>query len=308
MVRDFELVQLKEHLERCLGWRLQVIVPIGNASGSLNYRAVREMDGFPFLVKLKRKTGRDIDRMLDNALTRQLEALSGTKVVKNLFGNQLEDFAEYRLRCLTWCEGGAVYPDLLTDEELFGILNDHKVLIAALQQTEPSMPARDGVASFMRIKAGLRGLGGFLLKRALVQMMSAAVIAHDPTRIKVIHGDFHAGNFSVLDGRVTGIFDLEESRYGYPAEDIVRYYVCAIEHLCWLAWYRYNRILDSFAKAVRALPYPADEWHVAINGLLLYKVLRKVEKGCGTGRSLNLLWRLGLYRRMNELVEEWGRR
>lgn len=308
MTRDFELGRLKEHLERCLGWRVRALDPVGHASGSLNYRAVRESDGFSFLVKLKRKTGRDIDQRLDASLSRQLEALSGTKAVQNLFRDQLEDFAEYRVRCLTWCEGGSAHPDRLTDEELSGILHEHQVLIDALQHTEPSMSARDGVASLMRIKAGLRGVFGCLLKRILVRRMPVTVVAHDPLRIKVIHGDFHAGNFTVLDGRITGIFDLEESRYGYPAEDIVRFYVCAAEHLNWLSWYRHRRILDSFAKAVRTLPYPADEWHVAINGLLIYKVLRKVEKGCGIGRSLNLLWRMGLYRRMNELVEKWGRR
>ena len=118
-----------------------------------------------------------------------------------------------------------------------------------------------------------------------------------------MHGDFHHGNFLFVDGTVNGFFDLEEFCEGYPTDDIVRYFVCAAEHLKGFGVLRLGRILERFAAAVRHMPYSREEWEVAINCLFLRKIYMKVKDGpVGFSRALNLLFRARLYRRMKGIV------
>ena len=121
--------------------------------------------------------------------------------------------------------------------------------------------------------------------------------------LKTVHGDFHHGNFLFVDGKVNGFFDLEEFCEGYPTDDIVRYFVCAAEHLKGFGVFRLGRILERFAAAVRHMPYSREEWEVAINCLLLRKIYMKVkDEPVGFARAANLLFRARLYRRMKGIV------
>ena len=140
------------------------------------------------------------------------------------------------------------------------------------------------------------------MRRLIEREMPVAEVAYVPERLKVIHGDFHHGNFLFVDGQLNGFFDLEEFCEGYPADDIARYFVCAAEHLRWYEWRRCGRIVRQFSKAVRYLAYPCEDWLVAINGLLVRKVFMKTQDGIGPVRAVNLLFRARLYRRLREVV------
>ena len=124
--------------------------------------------------------------------------------------------------------------------------------------------------------------------------------------LRVIHGDFHHGNFLFVDGRVAGYMDLEEFRQGYPADDLLRYFTCAAEHLRWYEWGRKRRTLRAFARAVRRLPYSRHEWMVAVNGRFVSKTLKRAwSKGrIDLGLAVNLAWRSGFYRAMRRIVND----
>lgn len=316
MVQDFETEELKSALERALGFRLASLRRLDGGC-ALNFRAEREGDGSAFLVKCSPPERQSLFANLE----RHLADLEGTKAVRRVFSAECPPkFRQYNLLCLAWCQGKRRFPDTLSDDELRAFLDDYLGFSAAMQKTSGTLPAMPLVYMREAVLRNCRGLGGALLRRMVDELLPADETRYRKERLRIIHGDFHHGNFLFEDGRLSGCFDLEEFRRGYPADDIVRYFVCAAEHLRWYDVRRRRRILRGFSLAVRHLPYPADEWRVAIGGLLLQKLYKHMggqppgelpqqtlynnagERPPGLLRALNLLFRARLYRRLKRLL------
>ena len=72
------------------------------------------------------------------------------------------------------------------------------------------------------------------------------------------------------------MLDVEELRFGVPAEDLVRFVVCGAEHLKFYQFGRLRRFVRRFEALVRAAGVPAEDWLLAINAALLRKLQRHV--------------------------------
>ena len=299
MEPGFDLA-LHDALERSLGFPLK---PLGRLDGeiNLNFRAVRETDGLTFAVKCSPPE----KRAAFAALCGHLKALEGTKAARRLFPDALGEFRGYDVLCLSWCEGERLFPDRLTDAQMTALADDYLDFSRALQRTVAACPP-DDCAAMRRLALGkCRGFWSRGIRRLLERELTEDSLRIRQEKARLIHGDLHHGNFLFKDGRVSGFFDFENVTEGYPAEDLVRYFVCASEHLRWYEQHRKLRILRLFRIAVARLGYPADEWEAALNRLLVSKIARKAaDRGLGLLMSLNLLFRARLYRTMKGIAAE----
>ena len=299
MKQDFETAELKAALERSLGFGLKELVRLDGAS-ALNFRAVRTGDGLVFAVKCSPK----YRQTLFDHLVSHLRETEGTKAVRRLFAETCPPtFRGYNVICLSWCEGRRLFPDQLTDAQLVAFLDDYLAFSAAMQKATGIAPHDPTVRWREQAIVHCRGFWGGFLRRLIERELPVRKVTYRPELLKVVHGDFHHGNFLFVDGRVNGFFDLEEFCEGYPADDIVRYFVCAAEHLKWHELHRLDRLRAHFATAVRHLPYPAEEWEVALNALLLRKLYMKTQDGrVGPCQVANLLYRARFYRKLKRLL------
>ena len=299
MKQPFKTEALKAKLEQSLGFRLAAFERL-KCVNSINFKAVREEDGLTFLVKCIPPERRAFCRRLVS----NLEVLRDVKVPRRLFADRLTSpFCSCEIVCLSWCEGRRLYPDQLTEAQLKFLLDDYLDLSRAFQGL-PEINAADRLLDFRQLAVcGCRGVCGDVIRRLIGRIAPAGSVIYKSELLRVIHGDFHHGNFLFADGRVTGFFDFEELCWGYCAEDIVRYFVCAAEHMPWFACWRRRRILRRFALAVRHLGYSRDEWVLAINGLLIRKFAKKICGGrLGPLRTVNLLYRAIFYIRLKRKI------
>lgn len=300
MKQSFDTSELKTELERSLGFALRSLDRRGGAS-ALNFRAVRASDGLTFLVKCSPFARQAFfDGLIDH-----FRVLSETKAVCRLFERECPPtFRGCNVICQSWCGGEAVFPDKLSTTELDGFVHDYLGFSAAMQRSLVVLPARP-IRQWREDALGkCRGIGGWLLRRIL-QEMEPTARDYEPDRLQVIHGDFHHGNFRFVSGKVSGFFDLEEFRQGYPADDLIRYFTCAAEHLRWYEQRRKRRMLEQFAHVVRRLPWTRREWLTAINGRFVGKVYMRTRNfdRVSLAKALNLLWCVGFYRRLRQVVD-----
>lgn len=303
MKQDFAVEELRNELERLLEFKLRSLERLPGQAWSLNFKAVRTDDGFEFVVKLVPATGNEAYEARFAQTMRHLEDLVGTKAARPLFPSCAKRFRNYHVCCLSWCPGVRLFPDRLTVDQLKAFLSDYLVFSAGMQKTTGIFPKRDGLALKVMDLEGLHGFFGRRLRTRLETEMPDADVIHRPELIRIIHGDFHYGNFLFRDGALSGIFDLEEFRYGYPTEDFVRYVTCAVEHLRWYELRRARKIRRMFATMVECLPYSAHEWIVALNIHFLAKVSRRVERGCGSLSALNLIYRYSFYHSLRTIAD-----
>ena len=297
MEPGFDLA-LHDELERSLGFPLR---PLERLDGeiNLNFKAVRATDGLTFAVKCSPPE----KRAAFAALCGYFAALEGTKAARRLFPDALVRFRDYDILCLSWCDGERLFPDRLTDAQMAALADDYLDFSKALQRTMPSCPPDDCVAMRRLALGKCRGFWSRGIRRLLEQELTEESVRLRPEKTRLIHGDLHHGNFLFKDGLVSGFFDFENVTQGYPAEDLVRYFVCASEHLRWYEQYRKRRILRLFRIAAARLGYPADEWETALNRLLVSKIARKAaDRGLGFWMSVNLLYRSRYYRALKGIL------
>ena len=297
MEPGFDLA-LHDALEQSLGFSLK---PLERLDGeiNLNFRAVRATDGLTFAVKCSPPEKHAAFAVLCG----HLAALEGTKAARRLFPGVLDSFRGYDVLCLSWCDGERLFPDRLTDGQMAELADDYLAFSTALQRTQSSCPPDDCVAMRRFALGKCRGFWSRGIRRLLEQELTEEGVGLRPEKTRLIHGDLHHGNFLFKDGRVSGFFDFENVTYGYPAEDLIRYFVCASEHLRWYEQHRKRRILRLFRVVVMRLKYPVDEWETAINRLLVGKIARKAaDRGLGFWMSVNLLYRSRYYRELKGIL------
>lgn len=294
----FRAQELQAELERSLGFAIRSFKRLKSVN-SLNFKAVRDADGFVFTVKCIpewRRLGYDF-------IVRHLAELKGTLAPRRVFERECPpEFGGFHLVCLAWCAGGPLFPDRLSEEQLTAFLDDYLGFSEALQRTTGHVPPYPVIKWRTDALAKCKRGWGRLL-RACVEECGEGESAYRPELMRVTHGDLHPGNFAFRNGRVTGFFDIEGLTEGYPAWDIVRYFTFSIDHLKFYERRRRRLILARFAEAVRYLPYSREEWIVSINATWLEQVYKKLDKPrVGVLQVLQLRFHAWLYRELREVV------
>lgn len=299
MNQDFKAKDLKAELEQSLGFGLRTFERLPGRANSLNFAAQPD-SGERFVVKCApRERTAEFRRLVVH-----LDELDGTVAVRHVHRRALAVFSHYNIVCLSWCKGVRLSPDRLSRDGMRHFLDEYLRFSESLQRTSAILPPMDPRENMRHVQDWFHGPLADRFKAEIRDLMDPDDLTYRPSALKVIHGDFHHGNFLFADGRLSGIFDLEEFRYGYPAEDIVRYFVCASEHLRWFEVLRRRRIREAFAETVRYLPYPRHEWMVAINGLHLRMLESRAERGYGPLGTIDLRRKSRLYAAFRRIVEE----
>lgn len=298
MRQDFDTQGLKRALEEGLGFRIGTFKRL-KCVNSVNFRAVRESDGFVFTVKCLpawRRFGYDL-------IVRHLAELEGSRAPRRIFEKECPaKFGDFDLICLAWCDGGPLFPDRLSNEQFLAFLDDYLAFSRVLQRTTGHI--RPYPAAEWRAEALARcstGWGRLVLQE--VKACREEESSFRPELLRVTHGDLHPGNFAFSGGRVSGFFDVEGLTQGYPAWDILRYITFSIDHLRFYERFRRRKILKRFAEAVRHLPYSREEWIVSINVTWLEQVHKKLETAkVGFLQAVQLRLHAGLYRELKAIA------
>ena len=301
-IQNFAVDSLRQLIEDGFGVDVATLDRLPGHSHSLNFR-VRTADGDQFAVKcLRRNAGRRLRRIVAHA-----ESLEGDCVPSVLFGGKRLEFEDYVVFALRWIGGERRSCDRVSFGECMSLVRTYAMFQKSLRDDGEILPALDYVAMRERLLKLIDHHAARELHQEL-KGMPLSSLRHDPSMMEIIHGDLNYGNLHFANGAVTGFLDIEELRFGYPTEDLVRYVVCSAEHLQWHEFRRAAAVVRRFADIVRNTDYSVDEWMLAIDGYILRKLEKKIDSPRPSlWQRLNFHWRLKLYRRMREIVNDEGK-
>ena len=298
MKRDFGDAVLLRAVEEGYGVSVRTLEAIDGHAHSFNFRAVAA-DGEVFEVKCFPAAHEKMFRSLLAHTAPSDNLLAATR----LFGGKVLGFDGWKVIALRWVAGSERGPDELSDGELDAFLSAYAEFLSRLSDDGAILPTRDGLALKRTLLERLRGGNAPGIVRELNKMPDDTLTLAPECR-RIIHGDLHSGNFRFKDGHVSGFFDLEELRFGTPAEDLVRYVVCHEEHRRWYDLRGRRRLLAAFRRILLRTSYSRAEWIFAINGYLLRKLAKKVKSNhLPVWRQINLCARFGFYRALRNAVE-----
>lgn len=296
MKRDFSLDALSKAL--CAGYGLSspVLVPLKGCAHSLNFKVTDGATVFAAKVVQSCKTAA-LERLLAHTVP-----MDGSIAATRLFGGKVLDFGELKVMALRWIGGDRVSPDELDEAGIDSLVASYTKFLDEVRDDDFILPLRDAAALKPRIVERLKGMGLESWVREL-RLVSDDSLTLDPSRIRVIHGDLHYENFKFADGKVSGFLDLEELRFGTPAEDIVRYTLCSAERRKWLTPRARRRLLAAFAAIVERMPLTRREWLFAIDSYLLRKIDRRTRNGRPPlFKRIGMTERFRIYRDLREMV------
>lgn len=293
---------LKTTLEAALGDKIVSMDLIQVCSRPENF-AIRTAGNKRYAVKCCGVTLESQERfeaML--AHHRELEA-AGSKAVR-LVCPPVEFQGGIRLLIMEWCPGLEVMPHKLTNSQMKNLIPSLLSFANSLQQTTHILPFRPTwffknlVSEYLSDKTYNR------LFESVSKWLGDEYLSYREDELKIIHGDLHHGNLFWQYDDISGFMDLEEFRYGYTTDDWIRYIVCAAEHTLWYDYRAKRRILDLYRTMIHC--FPAYQWHTSINGLLMRKAAsRTIKTSIKTWYYLNLKFRLGFYRKLHSMVDEF---
>ena len=289
--------KFKAALEQCYGLKVQSVHPFPNHAHSFNAKIVTEQ-GFEFVAKAVHENQKSL---FENLFT-HLKNIKISNSVKLLFDGKVFQYGPWTVVALEYVRGVSIMPEDFTSEMIDNVLAAYWEFTAGLVDDGAILPERD----LLQLKASVikeaKSLG---CRRVLQEVMAMddSDLVLSTARRRIIHGHLHYGNFKFLNGKVKGFIDLEELRYGTPAEDFVRNIVCRNEHL---RLYKRNasvRLLRNFAEFVKRTDITREEWLYAINGYLLVKLQKKLVQPHSPLKDWLLSRRFAYYRKLRTIVK-----
>ena len=295
----FDVAALKVFLEERLGGPLAEFEMITDCSRAQNFRG-KTAAGERLAIKCVPPEKTEIKYF--EHFMKHLVELTGSNSIQIAYGPW--KFGDCTVVALKWAGGKRVFPDMLTPEMQDELIAEYGKFSDAMQRTTMTLPERDNLAVRAHVLEHLNGFGCGALRRFVERELTPEVMSYDKARLRVIHGDFHHGNFHFENGKITGFMDLEDFRWGYPADDWVRYVICAAEHLKWYNFFGRRKLISFFRRLIPLAP--SDEWLEAIAGLLIRKFDRRFtmkRRGPKIWLALNMRFRIGLYREMMSIAK-----
>ncbi len=212
-----DVVALKAFLTERLGSRIVSFNWIDTAAGTNNFVCETEA-GERSIVKCVAPQNARHFQMLRDYLVPHLTTLKDIPEAVHLSHGPWT-FGESLVVCLSVARGRHVRPDRLSTQQEKDLLRAYDVFSKAIQNAEPVLPCADMAHLREMVLAHLESPECRELREFVEQEIPPEVLTYDPARLRVIHGDFHYKNFHFDGPRVSGFFDFELFRWGYPAED-----------------------------------------------------------------------------------------
>lgn len=173
-----------------------------------------------------------------------------------------------------WIDGKSVFIDKLNDEKLKKLEQHYIFFIENIKKNKFILPARHLKDSYDNL-LNSSIFGNRFVKKVLCQMQSSDLIHQYPLRI--IHGDFHYKNLIFQNSDLKAILDLEEFRYGYPTEDLIRLIFTNVEQR---PFYMKRKavLLRLLRHIIENAQYSKHEWLLGLNAYFLAKYEKKMKK------------------------------
>lgn len=295
---DFTPGELAAAIASGYGAPVAGVVPLAGNAHSVNFKILRK-DGSPFVAKLVP------DRRLASLsrLLAHLASVRSERTVKFLFGGRILEFGNWRILALEWIGGEVLTPDRLDEARVGEFLDSYRAFAAGLSDDGAILPPRDGLAVKKALEPELERLGLRSWLRE-IRLMDDGCLSPSSIPLSIIHGDLHHKNIRFPGpGGAGGAMDIEELRFGTPAEDIVRYILCAAERRRLRLVLSARPILRTFSSFVRRAGLSRNEWLFAIDGYLLRKMSKRLKEGrTSTLARLEMGLAFRFYHRMRETV------
>ncbi len=290
--------ELKVFVEERLGQAIVVFKWINETAGTDNFLCVTR-DGRKLVVK--NVSGKDACEHACNFTIAHLQDLASLSEAIHLAHGPWKK-AGGIVFAMTFCPGRPVRPDRLSRRQEENLIRGYSNFSGAIQSERNIAPAYDIAALREDVLQSLNPMRHQEIRAFVEHEMPVEAVTYDPTRLRVIHGDFHRKNFFFVGDELSGFLDYEAFRWGYPAEDWLRYLVASAEHMNpFNLWRRFRRL----ALFERLLPlYPIDEWRLAIDELLLRRIHQCVnDPKASPVRTLRFFrWRFRFYRELHRRI------
>ncbi len=294
-----DMTALRVFLEGRLGCALSAFDWIATAARSNNFFA-QTATGERLVVKCVLATDAQMTRFRDHCLPHMERLRTVPEAAHLAYGPWQWDGK--LVFAMTFADGRQVRPDRLTRAQEANLIQAYGRFSDAIQSSDAILPAQDGAALRERVLQVLEHPACRKVRAFVQTEIPPEVLAYDAARGRVIHGDFHYKNFHFDGDRVSGIFDLESFRWGYPAEDWIRYLIAGVEHVNLFNLFGGRRRMAFFE---RLLPlYPVDEWRRAIDLQLLEKISFrfKNQKESTERLMLHLRYRFRFYFKLHRRI------
>lgn len=222
--------------ERTFGVAFTAFERLSVGNSSRNYRATTAA-GERYFVKFASP------KVIDLAITRD-RLMKSPRVPVLAFGGVRGELGDQAFCAFEWLDGLESFPPhTYTEGQIRSICDFH----ARLMDDFAALP-RDGLATCADFDAR----------------------THGGAR-RVIHGDFHCGNFGFRDGRACACFDFESMRLGLAAEDLLRIFVHALERTRFWRVGRILRTVRNLTTCVRLSGLGRDEFLAALDLYVAHK-------------------------------------
>ena len=299
MTLDFTTDELAKAIEAGFGVAVRATRRLPGHAHSFNFR-IEADGGLVFVAKCLPTQHLEARRRL----CAHLDSLRNSGTVKMMFGGRTATIGGWTVLCISWVDGESRPPQEITDSELDSFIAAHERNCRTACDDGYILPVRDGLAAKRALLAKLDKKRDADIVREL-RLMSDESLVLKPSSVRIIHGDCHWENMRFKDGRLNGFLDVEELRFGTPAEDYVRYIACSEEHLRWWNSWRSGQIVSAFRRILARTSLTRNEWLFAINGYLLRKISKKTKAGrMSLPQRLGMRWRFRFYHILRDIVIE----
>ena len=210
-----------------------------------------------------------------------LKASAGCPFLPRPVCDEAFDYGGFAVLCLEWKEAERVDAEDMSEGQLGSfaescrILSEILVRYAGLVTPLAEADTPDVQYLVLRRYAERHPLMGRLLKPLL--SIPEAERSYGTRPLVTIHGDLQPKNYGFDGDRFAAVYDTDDLTKGLACEDATYAFTERIRRSELSAAER-RRLSDLFLRLIELMPWPKDEWKIAVNHARLRIAARRLEK------------------------------
>ena len=250
-----------------------LLEPVGVKCAWPVYKAVAEGCA-PIFVKVT-------DRVAAERTLAFLKAAEGCPFLPRPLLDDAPDLDGFAVLCLEWKDATRVDAENMTEGQLGSFAEGCRMLSDVLSRyTGPVVPiaaedSPEGEYGILHRYAERHPFAGRLLKPILSIPETERSYGNRP--LVTIHGDLQPKNYGFDGDRFAAVYDTDDLTKGLACEDAC-YAFTERARRSELSVSERRRLTDLFLRLVAHLPWPRDEWLIAVNHARLRIAARRLEK------------------------------